>query len=242
MNKKSLTPLNRSDIALAILALALIWSGTRPYLGISHDARFYAVQALARLHPEAFAKDLYFLHGSQDQFSAFSYLYTPVIEAFGLGMAHALGFGIGHACWLVAAWLLAAALIPDFRVRLWSIAALLVLPSQVGVLDTIAYAEPSVTPRLFAEAASIFAIAAVLNGRVLLSLVAVGGGIAIHPLMAVPIVWTLVLLLLIQHGIRMFTLALAGALIGIGLLFPLIDHLDFARMDALWLDVTQKRS
>ncbi|MGG5824070.1 hypothetical protein [Falsiroseomonas sp. HW251] len=234
--------MTRSELGLGLIALALVWSGTRPYYGIWLDARFYAAQALARLHPASFSTDLYFIHGSQDQFTAFSYLYAPVIEIFGLEAAHAIAFGIGQACWLIAAWALASALIADCRARLWAFVGLLLFAPRVGVLGTISYGEPFATPRLFAEAASLFAIAAVLNGRRFVGAVALGGGIAMHPLIALPALWTLILMCLLQRSLLAFAFAFGGALLATALLLLPLEQLDFARMDAFWLDVTQRRS
>jgi hypothetical protein len=68
----------------AILALAAIWLLTHRYFGIQHDGLFYAVQALARITPDAYAGDIFFAFGSQDDYSLFSRLYAALIRSLGL--------------------------------------------------------------------------------------------------------------------------------------------------------------
>ena len=67
----------------AVLGLASIWLWTHRYFGIQHDGLFYAVQALARITPEAYAGDVFFAFGSQDDYSLFSRLYATLIRRAG---------------------------------------------------------------------------------------------------------------------------------------------------------------
>src|SRR5947207_3334034 len=59
-------------LLLALNALA------RPYVGLRHDSQMYCAQVLNRVEPGAYADDLFFRYGSQDQFSAFSALAAPL--------------------------------------------------------------------------------------------------------------------------------------------------------------------
>src|SRR6266404_6233513 len=68
-------------VLLAINALA------RPYGGITHDTRLYSVQVLNRVEDGAYADDLFFRYGSQDEYSLFSRLAAPRVHVLGLPIA-----------------------------------------------------------------------------------------------------------------------------------------------------------
>lgn len=74
-----------SDNTLLILIILLIADAlANPYAGLIYDARLYAVQALSRLNPGVFSKDLFFMFGSQDSFSFFSLIHSWFIGMFDL--------------------------------------------------------------------------------------------------------------------------------------------------------------
>ena len=62
-----------SLIASALLAIALILLLHR-YAGIDHDAALYLGQALHTRRPDIFDQDLFFLHGSQGNYTLFPWL------------------------------------------------------------------------------------------------------------------------------------------------------------------------
>ncbi len=64
---------SRTQGVLGFLLVCLAWLLVRPYQGVRHDAILYLDQALHLLHPDIFARDLFFSHGSQDRFT----LVTP---------------------------------------------------------------------------------------------------------------------------------------------------------------------
>jgi hypothetical protein len=232
-----------SRLALGLVALALLWLATRPYAGVIHDSKFYAVQAIAWADPARFAEDLFFAFGSQDGFSVFQRLYAPFVAWLGVPVAHALVLAAGHLLWLGAAWMLAAALLPGMALRLWSLAALMLLPRGYGYLATLGYGEPFVTPRLFAEAASVAALALALRGRLALPVVLLVGAALLHPLIAAPAIAVLVLLRLAAWP------RLAAALVGAGVLLAALVPLlpaglpeRIGTMDAAWRTVVAMRS
>src|ERR1700719_4048076 len=75
--KRSIT-----DICLALLVVTL-WPLTHRYKGLSGDAELYAVQALARIHPNL-AGDLFLQNNSQDTYTVFSPLYAWCVRWLGL--------------------------------------------------------------------------------------------------------------------------------------------------------------
>lgn len=233
----------RAGLAIGLLALLVLWMATRGYAGIDRDARFYAVQALARLEPGRFAEDLYFLHGSQDSFTVFSALYAPLVELLGLGGAHLTLFCLGHAIWLAALWWLASSLVPEPRLRLWSLASVLLLPPHVAVLGAAGYAEAFVTPRLFAEAAVLAALAAAARGHPVTSLFALAAAVLLHPLWAMPGIGAVCCLHLLRTP-RLIA-ALGGVTVAAMAALPLLaatPPLAWARMDPAWFDLTRDRA
>lgn len=98
------TPLRAVLLFAAFLGL---WLWHHPYTGIRHDAVLYTVQALNFLHPQNYAGDVYFLFGSQDDYTLFSPLYAALIALIGLGSAALLIAFFGALLWCYAAWRLA---------------------------------------------------------------------------------------------------------------------------------------
>src|ERR1019366_5425257 len=72
--------------ALFVILLA-INTIDRPYSGITHDSRLYSVQVLNQVEGGAYADDLFFRYGSQDEYSLFSRLAAPLVFSLGLPLA-----------------------------------------------------------------------------------------------------------------------------------------------------------
>jgi hypothetical protein len=233
----------RPEPWLAAAGLIILWLGTRGYEGITHDARLYAVQALALLDPGRFAGDLFFAYGSQDSFTLFSRVYAPLIAWQGLGRAHALLFALGHAAWFTALWWLAVGLIPDARLRLWSVAAVIVLPSSSSALGVFGYAEGFVTPRLFAEALIIAAIAAWLHRRRVVAILLVPLAGMLHPLVALPGLGVLVFLHCLSSRRLAIGVATAAAVAILVLpLLPISVRSTIGMLDEPWQSAVALRS
>jgi len=148
--------------ATAVLTALTFFLLGRPYFGIRHDARIYVGRAEADLGRNGMAHDLMFAHDGQSRFSIFGALFRPMVEHLGSGTAAMLATGAGLAIWLAAV----TALLSRFcrGAALWAgVVALGVFPGfYAGVL---AYAEPFITPRLFAEALVCLALALVVDRR-----------------------------------------------------------------------------
>lgn len=78
-------------VALALNALA------QPYAGLIHDARLYSVQTRNRLSGGVFADDLFLRYGSQDQYSLFSTVATPLVSVLGLEWSFFLLYLAGNS-------------------------------------------------------------------------------------------------------------------------------------------------
>jgi hypothetical protein len=167
---------------LMFVGVLAVWLFARPWNGLWHDGRLYAVQALHRLQPAQFDRDLFFLFGSQDTFTLFSPLYAGCIEAFGLEAAARLLQVLGSLLWLGSA----AFLLMAFRRGVWPwlcLACLLLLPSDYDPVRALGLAEPFLTPRIFGEAIGMLAIGCLLRGWRWLAAAALVLGFLIHPLM-----------------------------------------------------------
>src|SRR5262249_25521104 len=128
---------------------------TRPYGGIVHDARLYAVRALETLAPGRYAGDLYLDYGGQAQFDSFSSLYAFAISSLGLSHASIALVLVGQALWLAGLIFLVRGLVRDPRQALLAVALAIALPGGYGAQNSFAYGEPFVTPRLYAEALAL---------------------------------------------------------------------------------------
>ena len=174
----------------AIIALAAIWLFTHRYFGILHDGLFYAVQALARLDPPAYARDIFFAYGSQDDYSLFSRAYAGMIATLGLDRAALLGLAAAHLAWMLAAYALARQFLQGAALRI-GLGLLFALPGHYGsqaesAHDVLRYAEGFLTARSWAEPLVLAGVAAAIADRNKLALAAIAGAAACHPIMAMP--------------------------------------------------------
>ncbi len=197
--------------SVMLLALLAVWLYARPWAGIWHDARLYAAQALRLLNPGQFEHDLYFMFGSQDAFTLFSPLYSVFILALGLDAGSHLLHTLGSVLWLAAAWYLLSGLLRG--AMLWvGLAWLLLLPSDYDPIMAISLAEPYLTPRIFAEALGIFAIACLLRGKWRWLALLLPLSLVIHPLMTLGTLLFALLYLASDDPRRIVPLLAAGML------------------------------
>lgn len=172
----------RASTVCMSLLIASLWLATRPYMGVIHDSRFYTVQALNALLPGRFADDLYFHFGSQDQFTSFTLIYKPELAALGIANAAMVLTIVGQCFWMAGLIYLARSIFRDGRVVLLAVTMAVVLPA--GVMFN--YGEQFLTPRLLAEAMTLWALGSMLRGRPLRALLLLGVSATIHPLMTLP--------------------------------------------------------
>jgi hypothetical protein len=218
----------------ALLIAAAMWLLTRPYHGIWHDGRFYAVQALHRLYPERYAQDVFFLYGSQDDFTLFGAIQAWLSAFLGVDAAVLLLVVTGAALWLYALlqllrrWLSALPLAA-------SAVLVLALDSRYAGFDLLSYGEGFATPRVHAEALVLLALSWWFDGRRRMAWCAVALAGLLHPLIALA-------------GVGVFAWALLRGRIGrpallwLALLSAGLLGLQFLRWSGLspWLDPAWK--
>ena len=219
----------------------LLWSLKHHYLGLGGDARLYAVQALARIHPNLF-NDLYLRNASQDSYTLFSSLYAPCIGLIGVANAALTLTVVFKILFFAASWVLARRLFQGTCAFL-AVALLILIPGAYGAFGVFQYAEDWMTARSAAEALVVAAIACSVGGRRLSGLLIACAAMALHPLMALPgLLWLVCLWL----PVRSSALAAAGGILlvlavaSIASWTPSIAHL--VVMDAAWLEVVRERS
>ena len=229
------------SIQLMMFGMALaFWLLARPFYGIWHDGAFYALQALLHLNPSIFSQDLFFLYGSQDQYSLFSHIYAAAVSLWGLSLGTTVLQGVGLGLWLVAAWALTR-ILPD---KLAPVGLLLIVSvgGSYGSHGVFAYGESFLSARLFAEAFSLAGLAAWLAGRRTWGGAAFFAACAIHPLMALPAI-------MIGMGTQLrpkiwFCFIGICALLVLGLGFSGVQPFTglVQPMDAVWWDLAVARS
>lgn len=224
------------------LMLVVLWSLTHRYLGLDGDAKLYAFQALAHVHP-SLTHDIFLQYVSQDRFTVFSALYARCIEL--LGLQHAsMALTIVCKIWfLLAAWWLARAFSSP-SIAFLATAALIIVPGRYGAYGVFQYAEDWLTARSLGEALIITGLALHFHGFRMQGLLIAVLALLVHPLMALPGVLLLMCLrtsarigLLVAGAGILASLALALA----ALLMPSATPI-LTVMDARWLEVVHERS
>lgn len=228
-------------LALA-LSLAALWFALHPYRGVVHDGRLYAVQALNALHPERFGSDLYFRYGSQDSFTIFSLLFKPLIAALGVGRGHYAVTLAGEAAFVIGLLFFVRTLFADRREALFAFVGAIAAQSTYGGLGIFHYDEVFATPRPFAEALVLAAIASAFTGRWIYAGLSLVSAAALHPIMALSGLAGLGLWAALKDR-RLLILAGAGAALGV--LLGACSIQPFARLfevfDPEWFDVVRQR-
>jgi len=224
---------NRCTAPLALLAL---WLLTHRYFGIQHDGQFYAVQALARIDPAAYARDLFFAFGSQDNYSLFSPIYAGLISAIGLDRAAFVLLAGAHLAWALAAFVLARQWLSG--PALWiGLGLLFAVPGHYGsqaetAHDVLRYAEGFLTARSWAEPLVLAGVAATMGGRHLLAATAIAAAALCHPIMALPGVIFLVGFYWHLSIRSLALLAMLAAMVAFSM----------PEMDAEWLSEVRRRA
>jgi hypothetical protein len=196
---------------LALAAILTLWFVTRPYGGIWHDSQLYTAQALRHIQPDSFVHDLFFLYGSQDDYTLFSPLYAQAIRWLGIDQAALILTLSGQALWLTGAFLLARRLLPA-PLHWLGLGLAIVLNDYYGYY-ILSYGESFLTPRLYAEGLAMMSLALLVDGRIGLAAGLLVAALLLHPLNAlmgglVALFW------FFHHYIRsMFSVVLTGLLL-----------------------------
>jgi hypothetical protein len=220
------------------MAVGMIWLLSRPYHGIIHDSRIYVGRALADLDPQGIGRQLGFVEDHQSEFSIFAPLVAPVLKTAGPGTTALLLSFLALVLWLTAACFLATRLLKG-RDAVLALVCLAVLPLGYGGCydsHTVFRAgEAFLTPRPFAEAAGLAALAFFLDGRRLAGAVLWIIAMALHPIMALGVGAVGLTLLVMGDRRWLWLVSSGGAVVVIAALLglPVVDRL-LIGMDPTW--------
>jgi hypothetical protein len=227
--------------ACLVLFLVTLWPFTHRYGGLSGDAGLYAVQALAKIHPNL-AGDLFLENNSQDSYTLFPLFYAWCIHWLGL-MGASLTLVIALKVWFFSAvWALTRQLF-DRRSAFLSTAVLMVVVGSYGGFSVFSFSEDWLTARTLAEPMAISALWLYLRGCKLGALSMTIAAFFVHPLMALPALVLLLLLWLpLYLGAAGAVLCTAAMLSTAYLALRGVDLGDFSAMQADWLEIVRERS
>lgn len=220
-------------IASALLGIALLLL-LRRYGGIDHDAALYLGQALRVRTPGIFDQDLFFLHGSQGNYTLFPWLLAQSFGWFAPSDVFLWGTLTGLLCFAAASWYCLRGLLPESQ-RVWAWLGVLCLPSVYGRTSIFSYAEAFLTPRPFAEALCLLGVGLLARGRWLPALACAAFAGLLHPLQAIgalTVTWGW-LVLRDRRWLHIAWLAVPVVVLGFNGVEP-VDGL-FRRIDATWL-------
>lgn len=225
------------NVVLGALAL---WLLTHPYTGFDHhDTRIYSVLALHWLNPDAYARDPFFMFGSQDSLSLFSPLYGTLIKFFGLGAASKIVLLSGAIVWLAAAILLARQLLSHPLARIVAVLAMMVLMQNYSPNG-----ETFVLNEYFATARSwAFALGALALGLWLSERPGAAWGLAVSTLLIHPLIGIFVIAvgLLWRLPDRIgFVLVLMASILLAGL--AMSQRGPFVWFDPVWLEFIREHA
>jgi len=187
-------PGNGRETILATTLLASgLWLAQHPYLGLYQDAVIYALLSARQLNPDAYARDLFFLFGSQDGFSIFSPLYALLIGQVGLDAAARMLVLVGGGLWILACVGISRTLLGDtWYARLCALFLATTSLAYTPNLNTFTLNETIATARQLAIPLGLMSVAFAFPGRQVAAGVTGLVATLIHPLIGI---WALVFLL-----------------------------------------------
>ena len=191
------------------VALVALWFLRRRYNGLLHNSMIYMGRGLADLDPSGVGADYFYRLDGQSSFSVFSKIVDALIPVFGLALSAQLLTVTALVLWLAAMAALAAQLASG-RLK-WAILICVAAASGAYGGLPLQYAEAFATPRPFAEAGVLAALAALLAGSRPLAVLFLGLAALFHPIMALAGAGAVYVYLCLENR-RWIYLGLAGAL------------------------------
>lgn len=225
----------RLHAALAFVGLTACVVISRPYTGIVGDSVLYMGRALASLDPDGVGRDLMWSLDGQMRFSAFPLLSRSLAEVFGIVNAAMILSAVGLVLWSGALILLSRALVGRER-AIAVVLACAAFPAAYNSHATVYFGEPIATPRVFAEAAALAALAALLRGRALVAAALAAASAVLHPIMALAGAGVIYVFFCLADRRFLFWGALAAAVVAAAAIagVPVADRL-ISPIDAEWL-------
>lgn len=229
----------QEQIALLMLAAGL-WCITHPYVGMfEHDARVYTLLVWHWLSPEAYARDPFFVFGSQDRFSAFTPIYASLARSVGLPNAALTVSALGGALWLSATALVACGLLKDRYLQAFAILCCVMWSLNYSPNGTtFRWNEAFPTARIIALPLGALALGLAMRQRFWAAVILATAAAALHPLLGI---WPLALIVAQRMSDR---LVMSTALLAVGMMvvMNLFGVSALQRMDPAWENIIRSSS
>jgi hypothetical protein len=198
-------------VHIACLGLAM-WLLNHAYVGIDiHDAKLYAVLAAHWMEQTAYAKDPFFLFGSQDDFSIFSPIYGTLIRWLGLDIAAQLVVIAGAILLVIATTSISVKLFSSKWAKLLALmlCAAAAFAYSPGNLLSFRINEEFATARSIAVPLGLAAIALCLHLRYRAGVITAICATLAHPLMGI---WPLLAIISVKLRDRTLLLLIAAGI------------------------------
>lgn len=224
------------------VTVAALWLTQHPYAGFEHDARIYLFLALNALRPQSYSSDILVAYGSQGAYTIFPWIAGWAIELAGDAARGMFATWVAsYSVFIFGVYFLCRALLPAPWWQL-AMALVLVVPGDYGISGFLTYGEAIATPRPAAEGCVLLALGAWLSGSRRLAIAPLFLALLLHPLVAAPGVFVLLLMSLPQR----FVWPAAGlALLGTLILFAVSSAAapwPLIAMDNTWLAIVRDRA
>ncbi|KPC52268.1 hypothetical protein [Amantichitinum ursilacus] len=177
--------------------LLLSWILCHPWFGFWHDGLLYLGQALHQLYPQNYAHEMYFMHGSQDDYTLFTRVFAALIHLIGASPAGQILMLIANAMWFSLIYLIFNRMLADSRLAVVACLAAMILPAFYGGQNIFWFNEPFLTSRSYSELAALAGIYCLLGRRTFSALGWMLFATLLHPLMGLGglLVWYVHLIL-----------------------------------------------
>ncbi|WP_124962411.1 hypothetical protein [Sulfurisoma sediminicola] len=223
-----------------LLLAAGLWCISHPYVGmVEHDARVYSLLVAHWLSPEAYARDPFFLFGSQDRYSAFTPLYGLLASRIGLANAALAISALGGVLWVAAAATVARAVLDDRRLQAFALLCCAILSLNYSPnAATFVLNEGFPTARSIALPLGALSLGLAMHGHFRSAVLAALAATALHPLLGI---WPLVFVVAHRLADRtILLLVLAAALLPLALNWAGASQMQ--RMDPAWESIARHSS
>ena len=170
---------------LVLFALLTVWAFCNPFFGTDRGGLIYSARALADLDPDGIGRDIMFRFDGQSSFTVFTIglrTLTRLVGASSVTMLISAAAVLTGFCGAVAM----AATAATGPARILALVFAATLPTDYGGFRLFSYAEAAATPRPFAEALVLCALAALVCRRTIPAVLLIGAALVVHPIMALP--------------------------------------------------------
>lgn len=176
-------PRARETVAGALLGLVVLLLFRR-YLGIYHDSMLYLGQGLERRWPGIFSQDLFFVHGSQTDYSLFPWALGQALRFWRAPDVFLWATLCSLALFAAASWYCLRVLLPRDQ-RYWAWLGILALPAMYGVVSIFSFNEKFLTSRPISESLCLVAIGLSARKQSLAAIAVLVLAALAHPLQAI---------------------------------------------------------